>query len=239
MRERADRANATAGLRRTSEARFWSLVDLLFLRQTEPARPAKWIRPPKVSAATGVDALCSDFGSEPFPSSAGTEPTQWPTARWPASPGRWFWSDNSAKPATAGSPNSKQPPWHPRPRPAWAPLPPSSCCLSQSEMTRAPVTCSSYLSFPICIVPFYIDQMLQKKKKCFHYVLVTVNTNKFKTFTQRYLGFLVSFYSLGKQLYGAVKASRTWLCHLFSGDSQRGGAVRQQQLLINAESHYL
>lgn len=38
-----------AALRRASKARFWSLVDFIFLRQTEPARPAKWIRPPKVS----------------------------------------------------------------------------------------------------------------------------------------------------------------------------------------------
>lgn len=38
---------------------------------------------------------------------------------------------------------------------------------------------------------FYIDQ--KKKKVFFHYVLVTVNTNKFKTFTQHYLVIILLF----------------------------------------------
>lgn len=76
MRERVGQTDATAGLCRASKARFWSLVDFIFLRQTEPAWPAKWIRPPKVSVLTGADFVCVcartlEFETKPpFPSSA-------------------------------------------------------------------------------------------------------------------------------------------------------------------------
>lgn len=58
MRERVGQTDTTAGLCRASKARFWSLVDFIFLRQTEPAWSAKWIRPPKVSVLTGADFVC-------------------------------------------------------------------------------------------------------------------------------------------------------------------------------------
>lgn len=66
-------------------------MDLIFLRQTEPARPAEWIRPPKVSLATGVNvthscvcvcvcvrALISDLNHFPSLQERNLHSGQWP-----------------------------------------------------------------------------------------------------------------------------------------------------------------
>lgn len=109
-------------LHRTSKARFWPLVDFLFLRKAEPAWHAERTRTSEVSVCNiWTEPRWCQAQALTFLCTAGTGPTRWPTVRWPASPRKWFWKDNSARPATAEGlnprPLQKLYPRPPGPRP--------------------------------------------------------------------------------------------------------------------------
>ncbi|CAF88834.1 unnamed protein product [Tetraodon nigroviridis] len=100
---------------RAPQAGLGSLVDLVFLRQTEPARPAEWLRPPEErnlhSGQRPGDLHRQGDGSE-----ATAERNQ------------------RRREARAAGP--------PDPPVLDPPPPPRSCRLSQAETAGAPVTCS-------------------------------------------------------------------------------------------------
>lgn len=101
-------SNTHFALHRTSKARFWPLVDFLFLRKAEPAWHAERIRTSEVSVCNiWTEPHWCQAQALTFLCAAGTGPTQWPTVRWLASPGKWFWKDKSARAATAESPNPR------------------------------------------------------------------------------------------------------------------------------------